>query len=168
MSAGELAQGRAQAQAQATEREILTCDRERNSQLHDQQILELRSQISNLQSQIQAPTKEFRSANLGVCPAAVATHVQPPMPPSQPSSSHNGEPMDTEIEAEGQPSSSRSHGKRSQASSFSEVPQDAFQIILERIDSLRDVQNEQSHRLTTIQEQINLLLANFDNFTTQH
>ncbi|KAK7857715.1 vesicle-fusing atpase [Quercus suber] len=91
MSAGELAQGRAQAQAQATEREILTCDRERNSQLHDQQILELRSQISNLQSQIQALTEDFRSANLGVSPAAVATHVQPPMPPSQPSSSHNGE-----------------------------------------------------------------------------
>ncbi|KAK9997484.1 hypothetical protein SO802_022170, partial [Lithocarpus litseifolius] len=81
MSAGELAQGRAQAQAQATEREILTCNRERKFQLHDQQILELRSQISNLQSQIQALTEDFGSANLGVRPAAVATHVQPPMPP---------------------------------------------------------------------------------------
>ncbi|KAM3702347.1 hypothetical protein ACJW31_04G019600 [Castanea mollissima] len=81
MSAGEL--------AQATEREILTNDKERKSQLHDRQILELHSQISNLQSQIQALTEDFRSANLGVPLAAVATYVQPPMPPSQPSSSHN-------------------------------------------------------------------------------
>ena len=47
-----------------------------------------------------------------------------------------GEPMDTEIEAKGQPSSSRNHGKRSRASTSSEVPPDAFQIILERTDSL--------------------------------
>lgn len=91
MSVGEVAQGRAQAQARPTEREILTYDTHSNSQLHDQQILELRSQISNLQSQIQALTEDFRSANLGVPPAAVATHVQPPKPPSQPFSSHNGE-----------------------------------------------------------------------------
>ena len=50
-----------------------------------------------------------------------------------------GEPMQIETEAEGQPSSSRSHGKRSRASSSSAVPPDAFQIILERIDGLRDV-----------------------------
>ena len=75
--------------------------------------------------------------------------------------------MDTEIEAKGQPSSSRSRGKRSRASSSSAVPLDAFQIILERIDGLRDVQNEQSDRLIAIQEQINLLSAKFDSFTTQ-
>ena len=73
--------------------------------------------------------------------------------------------MDTKTEAEGQPSSSRSCGKRSRASTSSEVPPDAFQIILERIDSLRDIQNEQSDKLTTIQDQINLLLAKFDSFT---
>ena len=50
-----------------------------------------------------------------------------------------GEPMDTEIEAAGEPSSSRGHGKRSRASSSSIVPSDAFEIILERIDGLRDV-----------------------------
>ena len=74
--------------------------------------------------------------------------------------------MDTETEAEGQPSRSRSRGKRSRASSSSAVPLNAFQIILERIDRLRDVQNEQSDRLTAIQEQINLLSAKFDSFTT--
>ena len=63
-----------------------------------------------------------------------------------------GEPMETETEAEGQPSSSRGRGKRSKASSSSAVPPDAFQIILERIDGLRDIQNEQSDRLATIQE----------------
>ena len=75
--------------------------------------------------------------------------------------------MDTEIEAEGQPSNSRSRGKRSRASSSSVVSLDAFQIILERIDRLRDVQNEQFDRLIAIQEQINLLSAKFDSFTTQ-
>ena len=59
---------------------------------------------------------------------------------------------DTEIEVERQPSSSRrggGHG-RSGASSSSSVPPNAFQIILERIDGLRDVQTEHSNRLTTI------------------
>ena len=37
-----------------------------------------------------------------------------------------GEPMETETKAEEQPLSSRGHGKRSQASSSSAVPQDAF------------------------------------------
>ena len=59
--------------------------------------------------------------------------------------------MDTETEAEGQPSTSRSRGKRSRASS-SAVPPDAFQIILERIDGLKEVQTEHSDRLTTIQD----------------
>ena len=62
-----------------------------------------------------------------------------------------GKPMETEIEAEGQPSSSRGCGKRSRASSSSVVPSDAFQIILERINGLKDVQNEQSNRLATLQ-----------------
>ena len=62
-----------------------------------------------------------------------------------------GEPIDTETKAERQPLSSRSHGKRNRASSSSAVPPNAFQIILERIDGLRDVQNEQSDRLIAIQ-----------------
>ena len=78
-----------------------------------------------------------------------------------------GEPMETETEAKGQPSSSRGRGKKSRASSFSTVPPDAFQIILERIDGLRDVQNEQFDKLAVIQEQMNLLSAKFDSFTTQ-
>ena len=63
-----------------------------------------------------------------------------------------GGPMETEIEAAGQPSSSRGRGKKSRASSSSVVPLDAFQIILERIDGLRDVQNEQSDRLAALQD----------------
>ena len=78
-----------------------------------------------------------------------------------------GEPMEIEIEAEGQPLSSRSRGKRSRASSSSTLPSDAFQIILGRIDGLRDVQNEQSDRLAALQDQMNLLSAKFDSFTTQ-
>ena len=50
-----------------------------------------------------------------------------------------GEPMEIETEATGQPLSLRGRGKRSRASSSSVVPSDAFQIILERIDELRDV-----------------------------
>ena len=50
-----------------------------------------------------------------------------------------GEPMDTKTEAAGEPSSSRGRGKRSRTSSSLAVPPDAFQIILERIDELRDV-----------------------------
>ena len=79
----------------------------------------------------------------------------------------HGEPMEIETEAEEKPSSSRGCGKRSWASSSFAVPLDAFQIILERIDGLRDVQNEKSDRLATIQEQMNLLSAKFDNFSTQ-
>ena len=47
--------------------------------------------------------------------------------------------METETDAAGEPSSSRGRGKRSRASSSSIVPLDAFQIILERIDVLKDV-----------------------------
>jgi len=60
--------------------------------------------------------------------------------------------MDIETETEGQPSTSKSCGKRSRASSFSEVSPDAFQIILERIDDSQEVQDEHFDRLTTIQE----------------
>ena len=75
--------------------------------------------------------------------------------------------METETKVEEQPLSSRGCGKRSRASSSSVVPPDAFQIILERINGLRDIQNEQSDRVTAIQEQMNLILAKFDSFTTQ-
>ena len=49
--------------------------------------------------------------------------------------------MDTETEVEGQPSSLRRSGARgrSRFSSSSVVPPDIFQIILERIDGLREV-----------------------------
>ena len=79
------------------------------------------------------------------------------------------QPMETETKVEGQPSSSQKVGgrARSRASSSSTVPPDAFQIILEWIDGLREVQNEHSERLTTIQEQINLLTVKFDSFTNQ-
>ena len=58
--------------------------------------------------------------------------------------------MGTKTKAKGKPSSSRGHGKRSRASSSSAIPLDAVQIILERIDGLRDVQNEQSDRLAAL------------------
>ena len=38
---------------------------------------------------------------------------------------------------------------------------------LKRIDGLRDVQTEHSNKLTTIQDQINMLTAKFDSFTNQ-
>ena len=75
--------------------------------------------------------------------------------------------MDTETEAEGQPLTSRSHGKRSKASSSLEVPSDAFHIILERIDGLQDIQIKHFDRLTAILEQINLLSAKFESFIDQ-
>ena len=58
------------------------------------------------------------------------------------------QPMDTETEAEGQPSSSRRGGgrERSRASPSSVVPPNVFQIILERIDGLKEVQTEHSNR----------------------
>ena len=63
-----------------------------------------------------------------------------------------GELTDTKTEATGEPSSSRGRGKRSRASSSSAVPPDAFQILLEGIDGLKDVQNEQSNRLAALQD----------------
>ena len=75
--------------------------------------------------------------------------------------------METKTEAEGQPSSSRGRDKRGRASSLSIVPSDAFKIILKRIDGLRDIQNEQSDRPAALRDQMNILSAKFDSFTTQ-
>ena len=78
-----------------------------------------------------------------------------------------GDQMETEAVAVGQASSSRSRGKRSKTSTSSEVPADAFQIILERIDGVREVQNEHIERMAAIQDQLDLLSAKFDSFNTQ-
>ena len=51
----------------------------------------------------------------------------------------DGDQMETKTLAVGQASSSRSRGKRSRTSTSLEVPPDAFQIILERINGLREV-----------------------------
>ena len=75
--------------------------------------------------------------------------------------------MGTEIVITGQTSTPRSRGKRSRASTSSEVPPDAFQIILERIDGLREVQNEHINRIAAIQDQLNILSAKFDGINTQ-
>ena len=61
-----------------------------------------------------------------------------------------GDLMETETVATGQASSSKSRGKRSRASTSSEVPPDTFQIILERIDGLKEVQNEHTDRMVAI------------------
>ena len=61
-----------------------------------------------------------------------------------------GDPMEIEVEAAGQTSTSRSKAKRSRASTSSVVPLDAFQIILERIDGLKEVQNQHTERMTAI------------------
>ena len=78
-----------------------------------------------------------------------------------------GEPMETKTKATGELSSSRGRGKRSRASSSSAVPLNAFQIILVRIDGLRDIQNEHTDRMAAIQDQLNILLAKFDTINTQ-
>ena len=55
-----------------------------------------------------------------------------------------GDPRETEAEAVGQTSTStpRRRGKRTRASTSSDIPPDAFQVILERLDGLRKVQTE--------------------------
>ena len=75
--------------------------------------------------------------------------------------------METEAEAAGQTSTSRSKGKRSRALTSSVVPSDAFQVILERINGLREVQNEHTDRMVAIQDQLNILSAKVDNINTQ-
>ena len=78
-----------------------------------------------------------------------------------------GDPMEIKAEAAGQTSTSKSRGKRSRASTSSAVPLNAFQIILERIDGLREVQNEHTDRMAAIQDQLNILSAKFDSINTQ-
>ena len=60
-----------------------------------------------------------------------------------------GVPMETETEAVVQASTStpRRSGKKTRASSSSAEPQDAFQVILDKLDGLRKVQTEQSERM---------------------
>ena len=77
-----------------------------------------------------------------------------------------GDPMETEAEAAGQTSTSRSRAKRNRASTSSVVPLDAFQIILERIDGLREVQNQHTKRKTAMQDQLDVLSAKFDSIYT--
>ena len=78
-----------------------------------------------------------------------------------------GNQMETDTVTAGQTSTPRSRGKRSRASTSSKVPPDAFQIILERIDALREVQNEHTDRMAAIQDQLNILSAKFDSINTQ-
>ena len=59
--------------------------------------------------------------------------------------------MDTKAEAAGQASTSRSKVKRNRASTLLAAPPDAFQIILERIDGLREIQNQHTKRMTAMQ-----------------
>ena len=77
-----------------------------------------------------------------------------------------GDPMDIEVEATGQTSISRSSAKRNRASTSSTAPLDAFQIILERIDGLREVQNQHTERMTAMQDQLDVLSAKFDSIYT--
>ena len=74
--------------------------------------------------------------------------------------------MDTEAEAEGQSSISRSKAKRNRVSTSSAAPPDAFQIILERIDGLREVQNQHTERMTAMLDQLDVLSAKFDSIYT--
>ena len=78
--------------------------------------------------------------------------------------------METKAEATGQTSTStpERRGKRTRASTSSNIPPDAFQVILERLDGLREVQTEQSKRMATMQDQLDVLSAKFDSFTTHH
>ena len=77
-----------------------------------------------------------------------------------------GDQMETETVTARQASSSRSRGKRSRALTSSLVLPDAFQIILERIDGLREVQNEHTERMAVIQDQLDILSAKFNSINT--
>ena len=74
--------------------------------------------------------------------------------------------MDTKAKAVGQSSISRSRAKRNRASSLSATPPDSFQIILDRIDGLREVQNQHTERMTAMQDQLDVLSAKFDSIYT--
>ena len=77
--------------------------------------------------------------------------------------------METEAKAAGHPLTltPRRRGKRTRASSSSNIPPDAFQVILDRLDGLREV-TEQSKRIGAMQDQLNVLTAKFDSITTHH
>ena len=77
-----------------------------------------------------------------------------------------GDPMDIEAEAIGQSFTSKSSAKRNRASTSLAACLDAFQIILERIDGLREVQNQRTERMTAMQDQLDVLSAKFDNIYT--
>ena len=81
-----------------------------------------------------------------------------------------GDPMEIEAEAVGQTSTSTlgRRGKRTRASTSSDIPPDAFQIILERLDGLKEVQTEQSERMVAMQDQLDVLSEKFDSITTHH
>ena len=76
--------------------------------------------------------------------------------------------MDTEAEAAGQSSTPRSGAKRNRASTSTAALLDAFQVILERLDGLKEVQTEQSERMVAMQDQVDVLLAKFDSITTHY
>ena len=64
--------------------------------------------------------------------------------PGEEDEGDEGDPMETKVEAAGQASISTPgrRGKRTRASTSLDIPPDAFQIILERLDGLREVQTE--------------------------
>ena len=74
--------------------------------------------------------------------------------------------MDTEAKVARQFSTSRSRVKRNRASTSSTTPPDAFQIILERIDGFREVQNQHTEKMTAMQDQLDVLSAKFDSIYT--
>ena len=77
-----------------------------------------------------------------------------------------GDPMDTEAEAAGQSSTSRSRAKRIRASTSLATPPDAFQIILDKINGLKEVQNQHTERMTAMQDQLDVLSTKFDSIYT--
>ena len=77
-----------------------------------------------------------------------------------------GDPMNTEAKGAGQTSTSRSRAKRNRASTSSAIPPNAFQIILKRIDGLREVQNQHIERMTVMHDQFDVLSAKFDSIYT--
>ena len=68
------------------------------------------------------------------------------------SEQEEGDPMDTEAETPRQSSTSRSRAKKIRASTSLATPPDAFQIILDSIDGLREVQNQHIERMTAMQD----------------
>nr|POF09300.1 hypothetical protein CFP56_28244 [Quercus suber] len=76
------------------------------------------------------------------------------------------DPMETETEAADQSVTSKSRRKRSRSSTSSAVPPNAFQIILERLDTLREVQTQHTERMIIMQDQIDVLSAKIDSIST--